>query len=194
MLRSLIVIVGLGLSVSSASGQTSPLVGKPAPPVDFGKFTPLQGEPTSLAKLRGKVVLVNYWAIWCPHCQASLPTLRRIVTRYEDKGLVTLSLTGYYRNHQFDLRTAKVVRPKKPLSAEQEQETLKQYLKFRRLPQTSFVLDAKQANDFSRRYAVKTLPYFMLIDKKGDVRLVLHGYGDKTGPELERWLKFLLEK
>ncbi|MGE3803723.1 MAG: TlpA family protein disulfide reductase [Gemmataceae bacterium] len=188
------LLVCLSCCPLAARADGKALVGKAAPAADFRDYVTLQGEPAALDQLKGKVVLVNYWAIWCPHCKESLPTLRKVAGRYAEKGLTTVSLTRYYKLHQFDLGKGQVVRPKQPLTPKEEEASLQAYIKFHRLPHTCVVLDEKQGGDFSNRFAVSTLPYFMLIDKKGTVRLVLLGYGDKTEAELDRWIKFLLDE
>jgi cytochrome c biogenesis protein CcmG/thiol:disulfide interchange protein DsbE len=50
-------------------------------------LTDLDGNPVRLADLRGKLVWLNFWATWCPPCQAETPVLRDIAARYRDQGL-----------------------------------------------------------------------------------------------------------
>jgi cytochrome c biogenesis protein CcmG/thiol:disulfide interchange protein DsbE len=61
----------------------------PAP--DF-QVTDSAGNPESLASLRGKVVLVNFWGIGCAPCIAEMPGLNAVAARYRDRGLVVLGL------------------------------------------------------------------------------------------------------
>ncbi len=53
----------------------------------------LDGERVKLSDLRGKVVLVNFWATWCPPCRREIPDLSRIHTDYEEQGLVVLGIS-----------------------------------------------------------------------------------------------------
>ncbi|HUN71039.1 MAG TPA: TlpA disulfide reductase family protein [Steroidobacteraceae bacterium] len=53
----------------------------------------LDGGEFDLAKLRGKVVLVNVWATWCSPCRVEMPTLNAFYRRYHAKGLVLLGLS-----------------------------------------------------------------------------------------------------
>jgi thiol-disulfide isomerase/thioredoxin len=55
-------------------------------------ITDLDGRSVSLASLKGKVVLVNFWATWCPPCRAEIPDLVRLQERYRDK-LVILGIS-----------------------------------------------------------------------------------------------------
>ena len=58
------------------------LIGKPAPQIE-GKD--VDGKPVRLSDLKGKVVLVDFWATWCPPCVASFPTLRQLSREYKDR-------------------------------------------------------------------------------------------------------------
>ena len=53
----------------------------------------LQGARHTLKDLRGKVVLVNFWATWCPPCRKELPDLQTLSTRFKDRGLVILAIS-----------------------------------------------------------------------------------------------------
>lgn len=56
-------------------------------------LTDLNGNSWTLSKLRGKVVLVNFWATWCPPCRKEMPDLNTLAHRFEKQGLVVLSLS-----------------------------------------------------------------------------------------------------
>jgi len=59
---------------------------------DF-KLTDLDGHPWSLRSLRGKVVLVNFWATWCPPCRKELPDLQALSEKFKGQGLVVLAIS-----------------------------------------------------------------------------------------------------
>ena len=68
----------------------SPLIKKPAPPFTM---TVYDGGPLSLEGLRGKVVLLNFWASWCfPACYEEAPELERTWRAYRDRGLVVVGV------------------------------------------------------------------------------------------------------
>jgi len=56
-------------------------------------LTDLQGKSWTLKDLRGKVVLVNFWATWCPPCQKEMPDLEALHKRFQDQGLVILAIS-----------------------------------------------------------------------------------------------------
>ena len=53
----------------------------------------LHGKKVTLSQLRGKIVMVNFWATWCPPCRLEMPDLDKIYTHFESQGLVILSIT-----------------------------------------------------------------------------------------------------
>ncbi|MDP1715718.1 MAG: TlpA disulfide reductase family protein [Anaerolineales bacterium] len=80
--------------VPSAVG--APLSSSPSPREGFlaPDFTldNLQGEKVTLSDLRGKIVVINLWATWCPPCRAEMPALENAYEQYKDSGLVVLGL------------------------------------------------------------------------------------------------------
>ncbi|HHB91114.1 MAG TPA: TlpA family protein disulfide reductase [Anaerolineae bacterium] len=75
--------------VAAIPSQNIPLKGHPAP--DFTLQTP-EGESLSLADLRGKAVVLNFWATWCPPCRAEMPELQAAWEAYGAGGLVVLGV------------------------------------------------------------------------------------------------------
>lgn len=71
--------------ISENNERTGNKIGDPAPNV---RLPNLQDESVSLADYRGKIVLVNFWASWCPPCQEELPDLQRIYEEYEGQVIV----------------------------------------------------------------------------------------------------------
>jgi peroxiredoxin len=56
-------------------------------------LTDLQGKNWHLRELRGKVVLVNFWATWCPPCRKEMPDLQALYDKYKDNGFLVLSIS-----------------------------------------------------------------------------------------------------
>lgn len=69
--------------------ETGPKVGKAAP--DF-ELTTLTGETVKLSDLRGKKVIVNFWATWCGPCREEVPALEKFYQEYKDKNLEVLAV------------------------------------------------------------------------------------------------------
>jgi peroxiredoxin len=71
-------------------------IGSPAP--DFTLKT-IDGKVVSLADLRGKPVLINLWATWCPPCRDEMPGIQAVYEKYAAKGLVVLAIDFTVQDH-----------------------------------------------------------------------------------------------
>lgn len=72
---TLLLLTGGTLRPSASGRPARPEVGFPAP--DFNLMD-VEGRPVSLSEYRGKAVLLNFWATWCPPCKAEMPELARL--------------------------------------------------------------------------------------------------------------------
>ncbi|NPB06693.1 MAG: TlpA family protein disulfide reductase [Aquificae bacterium] len=79
------------LALLSLPQKGGPLEGKPAPELTFK--TP-DGRTVSLKDFRGKVVLVNFWATWCPPCVEELELFRTVYEKYKNKGFVIIAVNA----------------------------------------------------------------------------------------------------
>src|SRR4030095_3568753 len=86
----------------------------------------VNGSPLTDADLKGKVVFLDFWAIWCGPCIATFPHLREWNEKYGDKGLVMIGYTRYYE-YDWNTETKKaqgVNKATETVSATEEQEML----------------------------------------------------------------------
>jgi thiol-disulfide isomerase/thioredoxin len=94
MQRILLVLLGSLALVGCLETTDDTAAGTPAPAPEINAVkwynTPA---PLTLAGLRGTVVVVEFWATWCPPCRASIPHLIELNQRYKDKGVVIIGLT-----------------------------------------------------------------------------------------------------
>lgn len=86
---------------AAGSAPPSPQMGFSAP--DF-TLDVLDGEKLTLSDLRGKVVLVNLWASWCPPCRAEMPALDAMYRKYRDAGFVVVAVNTTYQDAEADAR------------------------------------------------------------------------------------------
>ncbi len=77
------------LPASPAPGPSLLPSGTPAPELGLERAV---GGKVHLSSLEGRVVLVDFWATWCPPCRAELPWLVKLARRYEDRGLVLIAV------------------------------------------------------------------------------------------------------
>jgi thiol-disulfide isomerase/thioredoxin len=152
------------------------LIGRPAPPIR-GDFA-LNGKPVALTNLKGKVVLVDFWGLNCPHCIAALPQLRKLHSKYHKKGL---EVVGLMRLDE----TKKSAKNKdlRRLQSIASRHKLKHHL---------MTLPEDKIQKIWKTYKVSEIPHVVLIDRKGKVRLVKVGGGKTAGRAVEKKIKKLL--
>lgn len=128
------------------------------------RLTTLDGVAMDLADTQGDVVLVNFWATWCPPCRAEMPVIEAAYQAHKDKGFRVLAL---------DVREA--------------QDEVAAYAQELGL---SFPILLDQSGDVALAYRVQNLPRSFLIDRQG--RVVRIHPGELTPETLERYLQELL--
>lgn len=79
-------------SSGEAPGGEAASTGPKAPEIQAAYW--LNTAPLSLADLRGKIVVLEFWATWCPPCRTTIPHLVQMYKTYKDKGVVFVSLTN----------------------------------------------------------------------------------------------------
>lgn len=144
----ILLLLALAPVMAVAQRNEVPLQ-QPAP--DFTLRT-LAGGNLRLSEQVGSVVLVHFWATWCTPCRQQMPELERLHQRYQRAGLVVL---GVNLDEPHDV----------PAAARLAKELGPGY------PQ---LLDEGKA--VSRRYAVRTLPLTVLMDREGRIRAAHTGY------------------
>ena len=123
-----------------------PLRDHPAP--DF-TLNALDGAPLTLSSLRGQAVVLNFWATWCPPCQAEMPELQAAHQRYGESGLVVLGV-----------------------NQAEAPDVVQSFLETRGLD-FPVVLDSRGIA--SQLYQVNSLPSTFFIDRSGVIRGVVIG-------------------
>ena len=108
------------------------------------KFTALDGREVDTAKLKGKVILIDFWATWCMPCLMEIPHIREAYEKYHDKGFEVLSI-----------------------STDEDKEALKNFVASKKIPWPQCY-----NADFHifEAYGLSGIPVMWLIDKKGNLR------------------------
>jgi thiol-disulfide isomerase/thioredoxin len=97
------LIVVIGVASPCGAAHAAPQIDEPAPSL---VVTTLDGSTFDLGKLRGKVVMVNYWATWCAPCRKEMPKLDVFYKKYKSQGL---EIVGISIDFERDLEKARKV-------------------------------------------------------------------------------------
>jgi thiol-disulfide isomerase/thioredoxin len=139
------------------------LVGAPAPA--WTNVTALSGAPPSIASLKGKVALIDFWASWCGPCRMIAPRLSSLKDRLGAQGLAVVGIT----------------------TDEAEQAAV-----FAERHQMRYPVVVDKDGDTSRAYNITGLPTMILVDKTGVVRDVFIGFDPGGDARLEASIRKLL--
>ena len=167
-MKTIASTVSLLIVLSGLLGMAArpPLIGSPAPEI---VLKDLQGRDVKLSDLRGKVVLVNFWATWCKPCKEEMPAMQASYDKLRDKGFVVLAVNEL----EDTARVAEHIRTHKH----------------------TFEVVMDHNNQVANMYGVVGLPASFLIDPQGIVRERISGsllteahieemvkkYGEKAG-------------
>jgi thiol-disulfide isomerase/thioredoxin/cell fate (sporulation/competence/biofilm development) regulator YlbF (YheA/YmcA/DUF963 family) len=128
------------------------------------KFQAVDGTDVDLAKLRGKVVLVDFWATWCGPCRMELPNVVATYNQFHKDGFEIVGI-----------------------SLDQDKDKLISFTKGSGMTWPEYFDGKRWGNDISTRYGINAIPAAWLVDKKGFVR-----YTEVRGPGLAEQVKQLL--
>ena len=162
------------------------LVGKDAIPLDVKEW--VNGKPLSDDDLKGKVVLLDFWAVWCGPCIATFPNLREWHDKYADKGLVIVGLTRYY-NFYWDEEKGTALQSTDEVAPEAEREMLEKFAAKYELEHRFAIQEDRTLSEF---YAVVGIPHLVVIDREGKIRLIKVGAGEGTAEEVGALLEELI--
>lgn len=171
--------------IASARRQLS-LLGKDAFPLESAAW--VNGSPLTDADLKGKVVLLDFWAVWCGPCIATFPHLIEWHEQYSEKGLVIIGATRYEKFGWDD--AAKRSFRKAGISKEDEQEATRKFAEHHNLKHRLMFLP--EENKFRSSYLISGIPHAVLIGRDGKIRMVRVGSGALNAKALHDEIEKLL--
>ena len=150
-------------------------------PIDLA-FTALDGSPVDLRRLRGKVVLLDFWATWYKPSVAELLNVRSVYQAYHRRGFevvgIALEDAHFMPNDTPEQRAAKLAATRKRLT---------RFLMLRRMLWPQYLDGKGWSNDIAVRYAITSIPGMFLLDQDGRVVTTT-----ARGEDLERGVRQLL--
>src|SRR5262245_17674112 len=197
MMRWTLVVAAAALALfltssmsQAAEEKDAGLVGKPAPDIqgDFG----LNGKPVTMKELKGKVVVLDFWAVWCGFCYDTIPHLVEMNKEYKGKGLEIIGLTSYYQTVGFNKDTGRGKRLDAKMSKEDEQAMLKELAAHHKMDYRIQAVDQAEMKSILKEYKITGFPTVIVIDRKGVVRLVKVGAGKANNEAVEKMVKELV--
>lgn len=138
-------------------------VGKPVPPVTFPM---LDGSKVELASLKGKVVLLDFWATWCGPCVRGLPKVAEVAGALAEQGVVFLAV-----------------------NLDEDKETIRKFLDQKKLELRVAMADQKVGEQFG----IDGIPHTVIVGRDGVVRAVHVGFGPGSEKKLAKDLQEALD-
>jgi len=142
----------------------------PRPPAPDFTLKDLDGKTQRLADYKGKVVLVNFWATWCPPCRREMPSMERLYQKLKDQPFMILAVD---QMENFDLAFT--------FTGQLE-------------PSPTFPVLLDEKGQTPKAWKVLGLPTSFVVDKQGRIAFRAMGGREFDHPEIEKTIRSLLQE
>lgn len=167
---AVIILVALSPGYKGQAEGFNPLMPDNSAGTKAPDFTlkDISGKEVSLSSFKGKPVLLNFWATWCPYCRKERAHLDAVYKEYKDKGLIVLSV-----------------------STDNSVNTVREFLK--KVP-AGFIVLSDNDGRVASLYNISGLPSSLLINREGIIKNRLVGFREWTDSSSKEMLDSLFEK
>jgi len=148
------------------------IYGKPAIPISAETW--INSRPLHIQNLKGKIVIIDFWATWCLPCQEVTKVLIELFGEYDRNELVIIGYTKLYGTYRDEVEN------KGKVNKEEEIDLIKKYIQRNKIPYP--VAISNQGEDH-KNYMVSAIPTMIFITKKGEIDFI------KTGANQPQFLK-----
>ena len=135
-------ITGKDVKLAAATAEADNRIGKP---VDI-QFTSIDGKKVDVSKMKGKVVLIDFWATWCGPCVAELPNVKRAYEKLHPKGFEIVGI-----------------------SLDSKESALRRFVKKEEMPWPQYFDGKGWNNSISKKHGIRSIPAMWLVDKEGNL-------------------------
>jgi thiol-disulfide isomerase/thioredoxin len=150
---------GYAQEVRKPNARLQALVGQPMPPFDLVGF---DGKPFRSADVKQKAVLLDFWAVWCGPCIASMPKVQALYDKYRNKGLEVYGV----------------------MTEKGDEEPAKLWAK-----KQSYSFPMLLGNEqLKEAYRVNAIPLYVLVDKEGKIAFVSEGFSSELEAAIQKVL------
>src|SRR5438105_5933678 len=171
----LLLSQGENYSVPPALAGVEPV----APPeIEVAEW--IEQQPVRLSDLRGKVVLLDFWATWCGPCRHTIPKINALSRKNKDRGLVVLGLTEFEGNVEG-----------RDVTRAEELDYLRQ---FKRKQSISYGFGVSDDTKTRHTYGIYSIPTAVLIDRRGRIRFLTISANNFEADALARMIQNLLDE
>jgi len=134
-------------------------------------LTDLEGNEVLLSDLRGRVIFLNFWATWCPHCREAMASIERMYQEYKSQGFVVVAVNIGGKG-----------------------ETLKKVWQFATENNLTFPVLVDLRGKTKGPFKVTSLPHTYILDQEGIIRSVVLGARDWDSEENRRIVQDIMER